>query len=124
MKKKNLVIDVQASLGSKLMCVGYKDAYAYENNTRSKNPIGVTYDIVLADDDKGFDHLDVTVPGKDEKIISALEDGNVQVRFDGLKISVSVYEGKLHIKAEAEKIMPVSTNKTNTVEQGGTKLGH
>lgn len=124
MKKKNLVIDVQASLGRKLMCVGYKDAYAYENNTRSKNPIGVTYDIVLADDDKGFDHLDVTVPGKDEKIISALEDGNVQVRFDGLKISVSVYEGKLHIKAEAEKIMPVSTNKTNTVEQGGTKLGH
>lgn len=124
MKKKNLIIDVAASVGNKLMCVGFKDAYTYENNVRSKNPTGVTYDIVLADEDKGFDHLDVTVPGKDDRIISALEDGNIQVRFDCLKMSVSVYEGKLHIKAEAEKIMPVSTNKANAVEQGGTKLGH
>ncbi len=124
MKRSNLVIDVAATVGKKIMCVGCKETYAYDSSGKRKDPIGMTYDVVLADDDKGFDHLDVVIEGANKNTLPELNDGNVQVSFDGLEISVSVYEGKLHVKGKARAIKPATSNRPETMGQGGAKLGH
>ena len=125
MKKGNIKIDVQATVGRKLMYVGCKDAFAYDSNgVKIATPIGMTYDVVLADDEKGFDHLDVTIEGASKDTLPELKEGNVQITLEGLEISLSVYNGQLHAKGKAKGIKPASANKTEAVGQGGAKLGH
>lgn len=93
-------------LGKDMLLVETAPYYEYVNKVRTGNILGYKYTVVLPQ--KGFEKLDVKIPGK--RLLEVQAGQNIPVSFNKLQVrSYVAYRNdraSLQFTAEADGIMP------------------
>ena len=98
MLQQDVVIDVDASLGSALMLVEVSEYFDYDNGTRLQDIAGYKYRLLMKD--KSFHEVGVKIPGA--KKMDA--DGCPMVELENPEINMYVINGKPVISVTAHGI--------------------
>lgn len=90
MKITDLKID-PCSLDGKFWLTGITASYEYKDNKRTDTVTSYRYTVCLPE--KGLEKINVRIDGK--QIIDAPESGYVEVRFDGLEVTLEENKKKI-----------------------------
>ena len=107
LKLSELIID-NKSLGNRLWLTDVTPVNVYRDNKRTDEVTGFRYTVCCAD--KGFEKIGIKIDGA--KLLDAPQSGIVEVRFDGLILSVYALNGVPQIGGRATGIQTVSNTKT------------
>ena len=107
LKLSDLVISTE-SLGNRLWLTDVTPVNVYRDNKRTDEVTGFRYTVCCAD--KGFEKIGIKIDGA--KLLDAPTAGIVEIKFDGLVLSVYALNGVPQIGGKATGISLVSNTKT------------
>lgn len=115
---KNLIIDVEATIGRKLLLLGVRPYASYKEGVKGEQE-GLTFNCLSEEMD--FEKIDIKVAGLLQPPFEY--DGTpIQVEFDGLEGKVWQdwsNKGEVKLSITAKAVTPVSTEKR--IKLGGDK---
>lgn len=99
---RNLKPDVAATVGDTLLLTDIRPTYRFDNNMRTNDVIGTTYEVLLAD--RQYLQLRVKVPGQRQIDPAVLEGQTPRVHVTGLELTPYAINGRTGVSAKAESI--------------------
>lgn len=99
---RNLKPDVAATVGDTLLLTDIRPTYRFDNNMRTNDVIGTTYEVLLAD--RQYLQLRVKIPGQRQIDLAVLDGQTPRVRVIGLELTPYAINGRTGVSAKAESI--------------------
>ena len=99
---RNLKPDVAATIGETLLLADIRPTYRFENNIRTNEVIGTTYEVLLAD--RQYMQLRIKVSGQQQLDPAVLDGQTPRVHVTGLELTPYAINGRTGVSAKAESI--------------------
>jgi len=104
MRVQDLIIDPRRSLGNKLWLCNVMPAFEYKNGSRTDNIVAYRYEIALPE--RNLDKISVRIDG--QQLLEA-PNGFVEVKLEGLELSIYWSNGNYQVGAKATGISVINS---------------
>ena len=112
MNIKDLVFDVEKTMGNVLRLVGIRDKYKYADGVRTTEVVGTYIDIVL--ENRRFIRASVAVPSSGVNLTDEDVTKGSPVVFDNLKINLYNIKGETRVSIKADVVRVATSGKKSS----------